>query len=521
MSSGGALSRRGLFAAAALGGVAWFAAPTAHADTIRVVRPGELDYEVLTRRGYNSRFVARPDRIYVPADAAQVRAAVGEAVRERLRIAVRAGGHCFDGFVDSADTRAIIDIARLDQVTWDDRYRAFSIGAGAELDHVYRELARWGVTVPAGICKGVGVGGHISGGGYGPLSRRHGLVADHLYGVEVVTVNAAGEPTLVTATKDGPNQDLWWAHTGGGGGNFGVVTCFLLRSPNSDGSDPARALPRPPGRMLTGRLVVPMANEDSFVRFLGNYLDFFSRHREPGDPFAGLYAPLDVRPVADAFIEVLILQDADHPDAHRQVDEFVAAVTEGVFPPAVVLPPAEESYADTIEHSYYAKAPIPPRVKIKAAYLRQPYSSEQLRICYRRMTDPAFIGESELEFLPFGGAINAAAAGATAMPARDSFMKMLIHASWRLPSDDDRYIAWARDTYRELYAATGGVPVPDERNGGSYINYPDPDLADPAWNTSGVPWHEFYYGAGYPRLQRVKAMWDPGNVFHHQLSVEL
>jgi aclacinomycin oxidase len=81
-------------------------------------------------------------------------------------------------------------------------------------------------------------------------------------------------------------------------------------------------------------------------------------------------------------------------------------------------------------------------------------------------------------------------------------------------------VAWVRGLYRDVYAATGGVPVPDEVNDGSYINYPDTDLADPAWNTSGVPWSTLYYKDNYRRLQRVKARWDPRNVFHHALSVQ-
>ncbi|WP_460698867.1 FAD-dependent oxidoreductase [Nocardia thraciensis] len=511
------LSRRGLLAAAVAGGAAGtLGRPGARAAEARVVAPGEADYARLTLRGYNRRFVARPQRIHLPGSTSEVRDAVARAVRERLPIGVRSGGHCFDDFVDNARSRALIDLERMTEVRWDERYRAFSVAAGAELSTVYEQLGRWGVTVPGGICKGVGAGGHISGGGYGPLSRRHGLVADHLYGVEVVTADAA----VVVATRDGPHRDLWWAHTGGGGGNFGVVTRFLLRSPESDGGDPHLALPRPPAQMLSARLVLPLATEESFVRFLGNYLDFFARHRDPGNRFAGLYAPLSVHPIADGSTEVLILMDATQPDAQARMDEFVAHIGAGVVPGPVLMPPGRDSYAGTVDRIYYAKSPMPPRVKIKAAYLRQPYSREQLRICYRRMAELRADDESVLEFLPFGGAINAVAPEATAMPARDCCMKMLIHAAWRLPEDDARHVGWARQMYRDLYADTGGAPVPGDRHGGSYINYPDPDLADPQWNSSGLPWHAFYYGANYPRLQRVKARWDPEDVFHHQLSVE-
>lgn len=55
---------------------------------------------------------------------------------------------------------------------------------------------------------------------------------------------------------------------------------------------------------------------------------------------------------------------------------------------------------------------------------------------------------------------------------------------------------------------------------GALINHPDVDLADPAWNTSGVPWSTIYYQANYPRLRAIKARFDPRNIFHHALSIE-
>lgn len=514
-----ALSRRRLITAATVGGaLAALGAPPVRAQQ-RPLEASESEYRALVRRGYNRRFQARPASIFVPDSTEQVRAAVARAAATDTPVAIRSGGHCFDDFVDSARTRSLIDLGHLNAVTWDERQRAVSVEAGADIGTVYRALDRWGVTLPGGICRGVGMGGHVPGGGYGPLSRRFGLVADHLSAVEVVTVDATGAARVVLAEKDGPEHDLWWAHTGGGGGNFGVVTRFLFRSPEAEGTDPAHALPRAPGSMLSARLILPVATEDSFVRFLGNYLAFFEQHSAPGNEFAGLYAPMMIRTTGAATAETLILLDADAPDARARLDEFVATVGAGVFPPPVLGPVDRLSYRDTVEQVYYAKAPSDFRVKVKAAYLRKAYTPEQLRIFYRHITDLAFLGESQLEFLPFGGAVNAVAPDATALPARDSFMTMLIHAAWRQPGDDERYVRWAREMYREVHAATGGVPVPNEVYGGSYINYPDPDLADPAWNTSGVPWHAFYYGENYPRLRRIKAQWDPGDVFAHQLSI--
>jgi aclacinomycin oxidase len=70
-----------------------------------------------------------------------------------------------------------------------------------------------------------------------------------------------------------------------------------------------------------------------------------------------------------------------------------------------------------------------------------------------------------------------------------------------------------RAFYRDVFAQTGGVPAPGDGFDGALINHPDTDLADPTLNTSGVAWQTIYYQVNYPRLQRVKAQWDPRNVF--------
>ncbi len=68
----------------------------------------------------------------------------------------------------------------------------------------------------------------------------------------MVVVEGDGSARVVVATRepDDPNRELWWAHAGGGGGNFGVVTRYCLRSPGAPGTDPARLLPPSPRDML-------------------------------------------------------------------------------------------------------------------------------------------------------------------------------------------------------------------------------------------------------------------------------
>lgn len=115
-------------------------------------------------------------------------------------------------------------MSALKAVYFDAEHGAFAVEAGALLLDVYERLYRgWGVTVPGGMCFQVGAGGHVSGGGWGLLCRRYGLVVDHLYAVEVVVVDEDGTVRTVVATRedDDPDRELWWAHTGGGGGTSG------------------------------------------------------------------------------------------------------------------------------------------------------------------------------------------------------------------------------------------------------------------------------------------------------------
>ena len=101
---------------------------------------------------------------------------------------------------------------------------------------------------------------------------------------------------------------------------------------------------------------------------------------------------------------------------------------------------------------------------------------------------------------------------------RDSILTTSVTAAGRAAGRGADHDVGSR-FYRDLFADTGGVPVPGDVTSGASINHPDVDLADPEWNTSDCAWHTMYYGGNYPRLQGVKLRWDPGDVFHHALSI--
>lgn len=490
------------------------------------VEPDDPRYADLVRRGFNKRFAGQPDYVRLVRCTDDVVRAVQDAVRDGLRVVARSGGHCLEGFVADPAVRVVVDTSLMTGVGYDPEKAAFAVEAGATLGEVYRKLfLGWGLTIPAGESPDLGVGGHVLGGAFGFLCRQHGLAADHLYGVEVVVVDESGTARSVVATREpsDPNRDLWWAHTGGGGGNFGIVTRYWLRSPGASGTDPALLLPKAPRSVLTFRVAWPWEGfgPAAFGRLARNFGSWCERNGGPDSAAAGLYSLLFLKRRQSGSLEMKGLSTAG-AEAEGLVDAHLAAVADGVGVPhtrelatsswlAFALDPFPELFRAGAGNA---------RVKVKDAFLRRRFTDRQMDVAYDYLTRTDHdVPGGMLGLATYGGRVNAVAPDATASAQRDSVLSTSCTAGWGDPRDEDRSLAWVRAFYRDLFADSGGVPVPGEACDGAMINHPDVDLADPAWNTSGVPWHALYYKDNYPRLQRVKARFDPRNVFRHALSI--
>ena len=489
-----------------------------------VVRPGDPRYAQLMSRGFNRRYVGSPETVRLVYSAGQVEQAINEATRAKKRITARSGGHCLDALVDDPRFQVLVDVSEMKRVYFDSTMKAFAVESGAMLAEVYRALyLGWGVTLPAGICPKVGVGGHVAGGGYGALSRRLGLSIDHLYAVEVVVADESGRARTVVATRreDDPNRDLWWAHTGGGGGNFGIVTKYWFRTPGATSNSPADLLPRPPARLLMSWVSWPWEGmtEANFTRLVKNHGEWHAANSEPGSPFEKMHSSLHLNTQKEQAIFLETRWDATLPNAQRMLDDYISAVGRGVTVKPVVNTTDQLWLRNTLYEYEFAESPSN-RGKSKGSHLRKPLTEGQIHTIYQGLTDPSYKGLCLVYLASYGGQINTVAPHATAIPQRDSIFKFWISGTWADPAQDEESMAFVRKLYRGVHAATGGVPVPNDAQDGCYINYPDIDTKDPAWNTSGVPWHTLCYKDNYPRLQQIKAKYDPGHVFQHALSIE-
>jgi FAD/FMN-containing dehydrogenase len=468
-------------------------------------------YDTL-RQGFNLRWVGDPDSIALPGSAEQVREIVQNAVDSGRRVTVRSGGHCYEDFAVGNEGGVIVDMAAMDGTYFDEARGAYCVEAGATLWNVIWTLYKlYDRALPTGSCYSVGAGGHISGGGYGLLARKHGLIVDWLTGVEIVTVGADGRARVTVAEREGEAADLLWACQGGGGGNYGIITRFFFKD-----------IPPAPRVAHLVNLAWDWEGmtEAEFAEIVGRYGAFLEANSAPGGPYDGLFALLHLtHETAGGQITLTAQYVGDEPGRLTEFADFMAA--EGVRAPVGQRQPVGLNFFPhpTTEQQclpwLYATQSLDQsgpnrRGKYKSAYMNEPFPQGQVDSMWRFLTDDLDNGQALIQVDSYGGAVNALPSDATAIPQRRSIMKLQYQAYWVDPADGDKNLAWIRGLYEAMYGAAG--PVPDGVMDGCYVNYPDVDLSD---------WQHLYYQGNYPRLQQVKAEWDPLDIFNHAQSVEL
>ncbi len=478
------------------------------------IGPDDPRYRAVVDKRFNKRFRATPDYVRLVSSTDEVISAVEDAVSEGRRLTVTSGGHCLEGFVSDPEVNVIIDVSPMKGVYYDGEMRAVAAEAGATVGETFRTLFEM-----------FGMGGHVVGGAFGFLCRQLGLAADYLYAVEVVTVDENGRANSVVATREAtdPHRDLWWAHTGGGGGNFGVVTRYWFRSPDASGEDPATLLPRAPEAITTFRAEWNWIDIDqpSFLRLLQNHGTWSERNSDADSPNASLWTLLLVHRKQLGKIIIRGLSTAGEA-AERQIDDYIAALSEGISAPhgREVATMSWLEFALNPFPDLFAMPPGGVSTKVKDALLKKRLTDRQIAVAYDYMTRTDYdVMGGAFGFATYGGRINTVAADATASAQRESIFDMACNTGWIDPQDAEKNLTWVRAFYRDLFAESGGVPAPGNAYEGGFINHPDADLADPALNKSGVPWHALYYKENYPRLQRIRARYDPRDVFRHALSI--
>jgi FAD/FMN-containing dehydrogenase len=424
---------------------------------------------------YNTRFDGyRPLAVVYVQSADDVARTIAWARRHGIRIAPRGGGHSYGGY-SSVPGGVIVDVNRLASVAPGSGGRA-TVGAGAKLFDVYTGLAQHGVTIPAGSCPTVGIGGQVLGGGIGFLSRKLGTTSDNLLSLQLVTADGK-----VRTCSPAENADLYWASRGGGGGNFGIATQYTFRtSPVSTVStftaewrwSQAKAViaawqawaPHAPDELFS---VVNLSGNGGSptIRVSGQLVGTPARLHALLGPFVSKVSP-----------ESLVVKPRLYIAA---VHYWAGCASDCRIQPAGKLPRA--TFA---AKSDYVRRPLPPAAAavIVSAVERAPESGTLLLDSY-------------------GGALNRVPKAASAFVHRDMLCSLQYLSYWGAPGQAAASLAWLR-----AFSASMRPYV----SGESYVNYIDPDLA-------GRP--QAYYGSNLARLVSIKKRFDPANVFRFRQSI--
>lgn len=173
------------------------------------------------RRAWNLAADLRPAVVVLPSSVEDVVAAVEYAAERDLRIAVQSTGHGAAVHA-SLDGTLLLNMREMRGVEIDAENRRARVEAGALWEDVVLPATEQGLTALHGSSPNVGVVGYSLGGGIGWMARAHGLSAESVLAVELVTADGA----LVRADRT-QNTDLFWALRGGGGG-LGVVVAMEI-----------------------------------------------------------------------------------------------------------------------------------------------------------------------------------------------------------------------------------------------------------------------------------------------------
>lgn len=440
-----------------------------------VILPGSEAYEI-ARRPPMARFQdILPQAIVRCRTPSDVVAALSLVRRTGTALAVRSGGHCFAG--GSSTEGILIDVSPMNAVSLADGIA--TVGAGARLAEIYDALSAQGVTIAGGCGPTVGIAGLVLGGGLGILGRKHGLTCDQLIGAEVVLADGR----VVECDKD-QHLDLFWALRGAGGGQFGVVTTLALRT-----------VPAPSATTID--LTWPIGTAEALLDAWQGWSP-----SAPDELAASLLAVAGEDPAKPPTIHVFGAMLGTEADAMELIEVLVAKAGAEPATAQLVYAPYIESKRYLSEHGpgESAQGPSPAHSFSKSEFFGGVLPSDVITALLNNFTARRAPGQTRtLDFTPWGGAYNRVKPEATAF----------VHRAHRFLLKHDVAVdaAAAPAEHHEAsdWLARSWEIVHPWGSGGVYPNFPDPDLDDAA---------TAYYGANLERLLRVKATYDPGNLFH-------
>jgi len=458
-------------------GIAGTATPTQIAEPILaalrakirgdLIQPGDPQYDS-ARKVYNGMIDKHPALIARCVDVADVIGAVNFARENRMTLAIRGGGHNGPG-LGTCDHGVVADLSRMRGIRVDGASGSVRVDGGCVWGDVDHATHPFGMAVPCGFISTTGVGGLTLGGGIGYLTRRYGLTIDNLLGVDMVL--ADGRP--ITATEK-ENKDLFWA-VRGGGGNFGVVTAFRFKM-------------QPVSTVYGGPIFWPMEQAGHILKTWSKFI--LDAPEELNGWFGFVTVPPAPHFPQQYHGQKMCVITWCYTGDVKNGDRVLKPIREWSKPSmdfAGAIPfPALNSMFDAVYPpglQWYWKADFFDTIDDRSIDLHLNYGAQ--------LPTP----HSTMHLYPIDGAAHRVGRKDTAFNYRNANFAGVIVGVDPEPANNERMIRWAKEYWTALHPYSAG---------GGYINM----VMD-----EGEDLVKAAYGDNYTRLAKIKAKYDPENLF--------
>lgn len=432
---------------------------------------------------WNQRLRATPAVVVNASSASDVSRAVRCARAAGLTVSARGGGHS-DLALAVKDGAMVVNLQGLDDFRFDDGTMEVWLGPGLRLGQVYSRLHARGRYLPAGFESGPSVGGHVLGGGRGPLGHRHGLLIDHL--LEVEMVDADGRILRANATQ---HKDLFWVLRGAGHNQFGIITGLRFKTV------PARNVTRFQVKYKVDHLL-DLWNVVDRASSLGNDYVALVWERTTDNPkkwWIGLKGQMGdkIEDISD-LTKKLGLESIRLPRYYSlQYISYLEATK--IWSGLDEVTKLESVDQRSRFHWIYS------------AGFSTNFTDTMVLGFRKALETPGPNGlRWEWEVTNFGGAVADVAPTDTAFPHRKSRFYSKLKTFWYNSTQGEAMSRWHAAVSRDLEAS---------RADGYYANHVSSE--PPPRKTFA----EAYYGVNVARLSHVKALYDPMGVFSYSQSI--
>lgn len=432
-----------------------------------VIYPNDSGY-ALARMNWNP-FTNKFPKVFVFAQRVEdVVNAVRWARENDVPIRMRGGRHALAQDFSQVDCGIVIDVSDMQGVKLDKERGVATVQTGIRVGALVRMLANEGILAPFGDSSTVGIAGITPGGGITAIQRSVGLICDNLLGGTLVDADGR-----IICFNEKKNSDLLWAMRGGGGGNFGIATSYTFRI------HPA------PDQVGIFDIVWPWEQVEEVIDAWQNWSP---------------YVDTRLGTILEAFSKTngLLHSSGIFLGSKKELIHLIKPLLAVGTPKKVLVD--EVSLLEAIEFWEPVESIFDDQyTKWSSAWVERTVPAQGLK-AIRSFLEKATGSEANFFFLNSGGAMNRVSPQDTAFFWRNTKYYMEWNASWTKDCETRRNIALVEEARKRLNPFVVG----------SYVNVPDLLIEN---------YGREYYAENFKRLRKIKAKYDPDNVFRFAQSI--